>query len=134
VLPTGIYTIPELSSVGETEEALQKKGLPYVVGRSGFIENARANLIGEPVGWVKILVSPETLRVLGVHAIGPQASELVHLGAAVMVLKGTYEYFIDAVFNYPTLGEVYKFAAYDARRRIKERKVTRLERVTSDRP
>jgi len=133
-VPTGIYTIPELSSVGETEEALQKKGVPYVVGRSGFIENARANLIGEPVGWVKLLVSPDTLRVLGVHAIGPQASELVHLGAAVMVLKGTYEYFMDAVFNYPTLGEVYKFAAYDARRRIKERKVARLERVASDRP
>jgi len=118
VLPTGIYTIPELSSVGATEEQLQEKGAPYVVGRASFVENARANLIGEAVGWVKLLISPEDERVLGVHVIGPHASELVHLGASVMALKGTFRYFIEAVFNYPTLGEAYKVAAYDARKKI----------------
>ena len=125
LVPTGVYTIPELSSVGETEEALQKAGVPYVVGRSGFVDNARANLIGEAVGWVKILVSPSSGEVLGVHAIGPHASELVHLGAAVMHLGGTYRYFIDAVFNYPTLGDVYKYAGYDARARVKEWRAAR---------
>ncbi len=118
LVPTGIYTLPEISSVGRTEEALREAGVPYVVGRSGFVDNVRANLVGEPIGWAKILVSPESEKVLGVHAIGPHASELVHLGAAVMDLSGTYRYFIDAVFNYPTLGEVYKHAAYDARMRV----------------
>ena len=119
-VPTGIYTIPEVSSVGRTEEGLRKAGTPYVVGRSSFVENVRANLVGEALGWVKILVSPESEKLLGVHAIGPHASEIVHLGAAVMDLSGTYRYFIDAVFNYPTLGDVYKYAAYDARARLKE--------------
>src|SRR5574342_203987 len=119
-VPTGIYTIPEVSSVGRTEEGLRKAGTPYVVGRSSFVENVRANLVGEALGWVKILVSPESEKLLGVHAIGPHASEIVHLGAAVMDLGGTYRYFIDAVYNYPTLGDVYKFAAYAARARVKE--------------
>ena len=118
VLPTGIYTIPEIGSVGATEEVLQQRETPYVVGRGSFIENARANLIGEAVGWVKLLVSPEDERVLGVHVIGPHASELVHLGAAVMAFKGTFRYFIEAVFNYPTLGEAFKVAAYDARKKV----------------
>jgi len=118
-VPTGIYTIPELGSVGETEEALQQKGTPYVVGRASFVENARANLIGEAVGWLKLLVSTADERVLGVHVIGPNASELVHLGAAVMSLRGTFRYFIEAVFDYPTLGDVYKVAAYDARKKLK---------------
>jgi NAD(P) transhydrogenase len=118
VLPTGIYTIPELSSVGETEESLQAKGIPYVAGKGSFVENARANLQGEAVGWVKLLVSPKDLRLLGVHVIGPNAAEVVHLGAAVMALGGTYRYFIEAVFNYPTLGDTYKVAAYDARKKL----------------
>jgi NAD(P) transhydrogenase len=118
VLPTGIYTIPDISSVGETEESLQQKKIPYVVGKGTFVENARANLIGEPVGWLKLLVSPADLKVLGVHVIGPNAAELVHLGASVMALGGTYRYFIEAVFNYPTLGDIYKVAAYDARKKL----------------
>ena len=118
VLPTGIYTIPELSSVGETEESLQAKGIPYVVGkaqlrrerprqphrRGGRLREA-ARLAREP-------------KILGMHVIGPHAAELVHLGAAVMALGGTYRYFIEAVFNYPTLGDTYKFAAYDARKKL----------------
>lgn len=118
VLPTGIYTIPELSSVGETEESLQAKGIPYVVGKGSFVENARANLVGDAVGWIKLLVSSESLKVLGIHVIGPNAAELVHMGAAVMALGGTYRYFIEAVFNYPTLGDTYKVAAYDARKKL----------------
>jgi NAD(P) transhydrogenase len=112
-LPVGIYTIPELSGAGETEETLQKKGIPYVVGRAELEENARANLVGEAVGFLKLLASPEG-KLLGVHCIGPHASELVHLGNAVMSLGGDLRYFITAVFNYPTLGESYKEAAYAA--------------------
>jgi NAD(P) transhydrogenase len=112
-LPVGIYTIPELSAAGETEETLQKKGTAYVVGRAQLEENARANLIGEAVGFLKLIASPEG-KLLGVHCIGPHASELIHLGNAVMSLGGDIRYFITAVFNYPTLGEAYKYAAYDA--------------------
>jgi NAD(P) transhydrogenase len=82
------------------------------------VENARANLIGEAVGWIKLLVSPKDHRVLGIHVIGPNAAEVVHLGAAVMALGGNYRYFIEAVFNYPTLGDTYKVAAYDARKKL----------------
>ncbi|MFL5262408.1 MAG: Si-specific NAD(P)(+) transhydrogenase [Anaeromyxobacteraceae bacterium] len=119
LLPVGIYTIPEISSVGEPEEALRAKGIPYVVGKAQLAENARANLIGEAVGFLKLLASPDDGSLLGVHCIGPHASELVHLGAGVMALGGTIHYFTQAVFNYPTLGEAYKYAAYDARGKMK---------------
>ncbi len=119
LLPVGIYTIPEVSSVGESEESLKRKGIPYVVGKTPLNENVRANLVGEAVGFLKILASPKDGELLGVHCIGPHASELVHLGSAVMALGGTIHYFTQAVFNYPTLGEAYKYAAYDARSRMK---------------
>ena len=119
LLPIGIYTIPEVSSVGETEESLKKNGIPYVVGKTPLNENVRANLVGEAVGFLKVLASPKDGELLGVHCIGPHASELVHLGSAVMALGGTIHYFTQAVFNYPTLGEAYKYAAYDARSRMK---------------
>jgi NAD(P) transhydrogenase len=119
LLPMGIYTIPEVSSVGETEESLRKKGVPYVVGHARLDENARANLVGEAVGFLKLLVSPDGSRILGVHCIGPHASELVHEAMPVMALGGTLAYFIEAVFNYPTLGEAYKWAAYDALEQMK---------------
>jgi NAD(P) transhydrogenase len=119
LLPVGIYTIPEVSSVGDSEESLRAEGTPYVVGKTPLAENARANLIGEAVGFLKILASPEDGKLLGVHCIGPHASELVHLGSAVMSLGGTIHYLTQAVFNYPTLGEAYKYAAYDARGKMK---------------
>jgi NAD(P) transhydrogenase len=119
LLPVGIYTIPEVSSVGDSEESLRKKGVPYVVGKTPLNENARANLIGEALGFLKIIASPKDGELLGVHCIGPHASELVHLGSAVMALGGTIHYFTQAVFNYPTLGEAYKYAAYDARSQMK---------------
>jgi NAD(P) transhydrogenase len=128
-LPVGIYTIPELSGAGETEGTLSAKGTPYVVGRARLEENARANLVGEAVGFLKILASPEG-RLLGVHCIGPHASELVHLGNAVMSLGGDIRYFITAVFNYPTLGEAYKSAAYDAL----DRSPALRERILRDAP
>jgi NAD(P) transhydrogenase len=113
MLPVGIYTIPEVSSAGETEESLKKKGIPYVVGRAPLEENARANLVGEAVGFLKLIADLEG-QLLGVHCIGPHASELVHLGNAVMAFGGSIRYFIEAVFNYPTLGEAYKPAAHEA--------------------
>ena len=129
LLPVGIYTIPEVSSVGETEETLQTKRIPYGVGRSLLSDNARANLIGEPVGFLKLLVAPHDGKILGVHCIGPHASDLVHLGAAVMTLGGTVDYFANAVFNYPTLGEAYKYAAFDAMNGVKAINVTRIDKV-----
>jgi NAD(P) transhydrogenase len=133
LLPFGIYTIPEVSSVGETEESLRAKKIPYVVGKASLVENARANLVGEAVGFLKIIASSDGARILGVHCIGPHASELVHHGQAVMSLGGTLGYFIEAVFNYPTLGEAYKHAAYDALDRIRELQepVTRLDSARS---
>ena len=110
----GIYTIPEISSVGDTEETLEEAGRSYVVGRASLTENARANLIGEAVGFLKLIADAEDGRLLGVHCIGPHASELVHTGQAVMAHGGDLNYFVEAVFNYPTLGEAYKYAAFDA--------------------
>jgi NAD(P) transhydrogenase len=119
LLPVGIYTIPEVSSVGETEESLSAKFVPYVVGKASLVGNARANLIGEATGFVKILAGKADRKILGVHCIGPHASELVHLGHAVMALGGELSYFAQAVFNYPTLGEAYKYAAFDALERLR---------------
>src|SRR5512133_891291 len=131
ILPVGIYTIPEISGVGETEESLKSKGRPYVVGKSGLAGNARANLIGEAVGFLKLLADPADGKLFGIHCIGPHASDLVHLGQAVMSLGGDLGYFVEAVFNYPTLGEAYKYAAYDALDKIRSRTVTRLDRAAA---
>jgi NAD(P) transhydrogenase len=131
MLPVGIYTIPEVSSVGETEEALRSKGRRYVAGKSSLVGNARANLIGEAVGFLKVLADADDGKLLGVHCIGPHASELVHLGQAVMAYGGDLNYFAEAVFNYPTLGEVYKYAAFDALDRLRERRVTPIDRAAS---
>jgi NAD(P) transhydrogenase len=128
LLPVGIYTIPEISGVGETEESLVKRGCDYVVGRASLVENARANLVGEAVGSLKLLADAKDGRLLGVHCIGPHASELVHTGGAVMTLGGDLNYFAEAVFNYPTLGEAYKYAAFDALEKLRERNVRTLER------
>jgi NAD(P) transhydrogenase len=131
MLPVGIYTIPEVSSVGETEESLKAKGRKYVAGKSSLVGNARANLIGEAVGFLKLLADAEDGKILGVHCIGPHASELVHEGMAVMAHGGDLNYFAEAVFNYPTLGEVYKYAAFDALDRMRERRVLPIDRAAS---
>jgi NAD(P) transhydrogenase len=131
MLPVGIYTIPEVSSVGETEESLRSKGRRYVIGKSSLVGNARANLVGEAVGFLKLLADAEDGKILGVHCIGPHASELVHLGQAVMAHGGDLNYFAEAVFNYPTLGEAYKYAAFDALDRLRERRVRPIDRAAA---
>lgn len=114
VLPYGIYTIPESSMAGETEESAQNKNIVYVVGRTGYSTNARGQIIGEQDGFLKLLFRADTMQLIGVHVIGEQASELVHVGVTAMMMGATADLFIQTCFNYPTLGEMYKYAAYDA--------------------
>jgi NAD(P) transhydrogenase len=118
LLPYGIYSIPEISMVGRTEEELTKAGVPFGVGVAHYREIARGQLIGDETGMVKLLFHRETREVLGVHAIGEGATELIHIGQAVMAFKGKLDYFIDTVFNYPTLAECYKVAALDGLNRL----------------
>lgn len=114
VLPTGIYTIPEVSTVGETEESLKTKGVEYVVGRAPYNQNARGQIIGDGTGFLKLLFNCSDMKLLGAHVIGEQASELAHIGLMAMLTGSGVELFNRACFNYPTLGELYKYAAYDA--------------------
>jgi NAD(P) transhydrogenase len=114
ILPYGIYTIPECSAAGETEEALQKKGVAYVAGRAGYNANARGQIIGDDDGFLKLLFERDTMQLLGVHVIGEQATELVHVGLTALLAKADVNIFIQACFNYPTLSELYKYAAYSA--------------------
>lgn len=112
-LPYGIYTIPEISMIGKTEQELTEMKIPYEFGAARFDELARGGILGVEIGYLKILFDPESLKVLGVHIIGEAAAELLHIGQAVMSLNGTIAYFRDTVFNYPTLAEAYKVAAFD---------------------
>jgi NAD(P) transhydrogenase len=111
LFPFGIYSIPEISLVGDNEEELTKKGIPYETGVAGYKEIARGQLIGDDVGMLKIIFSPDTRLVLGVHIIGTGATELIHIGQAVMALEAQVDYFVDSAFNYPTLAEAYRVAA-----------------------
>jgi len=110
-MPYGIYTIPEISMVGQCEQTLTANKVRYEVGISKFGELAKGQMIGDEIGLLKLLFDPDTRRVLGVHVIGESATEIIHIGQAVMALGGTLDYFRDAVFNYPTLAEAYKVAA-----------------------
>jgi len=111
--PYGIYTIPEISFIGKTEEQLTHDDVPYEVGVAYYREIARGQIRGDTTGRLKLIFHRETLLLLGVHIIGEGACELLHIGQAVMILGGTVEYFIDTVFNYPTLAECYKAAAFN---------------------
>src|SRR5580658_4965918 len=111
--PYGIYTIPEISFIGKTEEQLTDEDVPYEVGVAFYREIARGQIRGDTTGRLKLIFNRETKEILGVHIIGEGASELLHIGQAVMILKGTIEYFVDTVFNYPTLAECYKAAAFN---------------------
>jgi len=111
--PYGIYTIPEISFIGKTEEQLTDDDVPYEVGVAYYREIARGQIRGDTTGRLKLIFHRETKEILGVHIIGEGASELLHIGQAVMILKGTIEYFVDTVFNYPTLAECYKAAAFN---------------------
>jgi NAD(P) transhydrogenase len=116
VLPTGVYTIPEVGMVGETEQSLQQKGVPYVVGRYSYDATARGRIVGDANGFLKLIFRRDDMRLLGVHALGEQATELVHIGLVAMLGSSSSEIFTEACFNTPTLGELYKFAAIDAER------------------
>jgi NAD(P) transhydrogenase len=118
LLPYGIYAIPEISMVGRNEEDLTKAAVPYGVGMARYREIARGQLIGDETGMLKLLFHRQTRELLGVHAIGEGATELIHIGQAVMAYRGQIDYFIDTVFNYPTLAECYKVAALDGINRL----------------
>jgi NAD(P) transhydrogenase len=122
--PIGIYSIPEISFVGRTEDELTDACVPFEVGVSRYRELARGQIVGDSYGVLKLLVSPEDRKLLGVHVFGTGATELIHIGQAVMGCGGTVDYLVDAVFNYPTLAESYKVAALDATNKM--RQVSRL--------
>lgn len=117
--PIGIYSIPEVSYVGATEVELTREAVPYEVGVSRYRELARGQIAGDSYGMLKLLVSTEDLRLLGVHIFGTNATEMVHIGQAVMGCGGTVEYLVDAVFNYPTFSEAYKVAALDVMNKMR---------------
>jgi NAD(P) transhydrogenase len=118
VLPYGIYTIPEISTVGKTEEELTKEGVPYEVGRAFYKEIARGQIVGDLEGLLKLIFHRNTLKLLGVHIIGDGATELVHIGQAVLTYGGKVDFFVHNVFNYPTLAECYRTAALDGINRL----------------
>lgn len=120
-IPSGIYTIPEISTIGYSEEELTQKKVPYEVGKAFFRNIARAQITGEEVGMLKLIFHFDTLEILGIHCFGDQASEIVHIGQAIMSQKNggnTLKYFINTTFNYPTMAEAYKIAALDGINRV----------------
>ncbi|HEX8200358.1 MAG TPA: Si-specific NAD(P)(+) transhydrogenase [Isosphaeraceae bacterium] len=126
ILPYGIYTIPECSMVGATEEELIAQKIPYVAGRASYAQNARGQIIGDHEGFLKLLFREDDLLLLGVHVIGELATEIVHVGLTALLLHGDADLFIQACYNYPTLTEVYKYATYDALGQKARRQAARL--------
>ena len=122
LVPYGLYTIPEVSTVGTPEQTLIERGEPYVVGRAFYRGNPRGQIVGDSSGLLKLLVEPETQRLHGVHIVGELATELIHIGQACMYHEGTIDFFIQNVFNFPTLSDMYKYAAYDALGNIQRRR------------
>lgn len=118
--PIGIYSIPEISMVGESEEQLTAKRIPYEIGIARYREIARGQILGDDTGMIKLIVHREDRRILGVHAIGTGATELIHVGQAVLALAGGLDYFLDTVFNYPTFAECYKVAALNAANKLRK--------------
>jgi NAD(P) transhydrogenase len=120
LLPYGIYTIPEISFVGQTEESLTANRVPYEVGIARYSELAKSMMLGDGTGMLKLLFDRQTHKLLGVHALGQRATEIIHVGQAVLFYGGSVEYFRDMVFNYPTLAEAYKVAALDGLNKLWE--------------
>ena len=127
ILPYAIYTIPELSTVGLTEDECRTKGIACEVGRAFYRNSARGQIIGDTKGLLKLVFDPESLKILGVHMVGDIAAELLHIGMMVMLGGGTINAFIDGVFNYPTLSDAYKYAAYDGLGAINRKRRPTLE-------
>jgi NAD(P) transhydrogenase len=121
ILPLGIYTIPEVSMVGETEESARDKGLDYEVGRALYRDNPRGQIAGDADGMLKLVFARADRRLLGAHMVGERATELIHIASTLLLVGGTIDAFIDAVYNYPTLSELYKYAAYDGLGRLARR-------------
>jgi len=119
LFPYGIYAVPEISMVGKTEQQLTDAGIPYEAGVAQYKELARGQLLGDDTGMLKLLIHQENLTILGVHAIGTGSTELIHIGQAVMAFNGTVEYFINNVFNFPTLAEAYKVAALNGLNKLR---------------
>jgi len=119
LLPYGIYAIPEISMVGWTEERLTSEGIPYESGVAHYKEIARGQLLGDEIGMLKLLIHQESHAILGVHIIGTGATELVHIGQCAIAFKATLDYFVNAVFNYPTLAECYKVAALNGLNKLR---------------
>jgi NAD(P) transhydrogenase len=125
ILPYTVWTIPEIATVGESEESLLARGMPFEVGRASFRTNARGQMIGDVHGFVKLLFEPDTQRVLGATIVGEGACELIHVGMTVIALEGTLDFFIQAAFGFPSLGEAYKYAAYDGLQQLQRRQARR---------
>jgi NAD(P) transhydrogenase len=119
LMPIGIYTIPEISYVGKTEDELTESSIPFEVGIARYRELARGQIVGDSYGMLKLLVSPDDHKLLGVHVFGTGATEIVHIGQTLMGCNGTIDYLVDSVFNYPTLSESYKVAALDAMNKMR---------------
>ncbi|HEX7947216.1 MAG TPA: Si-specific NAD(P)(+) transhydrogenase [Phenylobacterium sp.] len=124
--PYGIYSVPEISTIGMTEEEARERGIPYECGVARFRETSRGHIMGLNSGFLKMLFALETRRLLGVHIVGEGATELVHIGQAVLNLEGTLEYFVENTFNFPTLAEAYKIAALDAWNRMPRQQHSQL--------
>jgi NAD(P) transhydrogenase len=118
LFPYGIYSVPEISMVGRTEEELTEASVAYEIGKARYKEIARGQICGDVTGLLKLIFHSETRKLLGVHIIGEGASELIHIGQAVLGFGGTIDYFVNTVFNYPTLAECYKVAAFDGVNRL----------------
>jgi NAD(P) transhydrogenase len=131
-LPYAIYTVPEVAMLGPTSDELEHAGIEYIAGRASYREIARGQMLGDETGFLKLLFHTQTGRLLAIHAVGAHASELIHIGQAVMSFGGGIDYFIDAVFNYPTLAECYKTAALDAANHL--RQVGRYESIDTFTP
>ena len=130
--PYGIYAVPEISTCGLTEEEVIQRSIPYETGIAHFRETSRGHIMGLDSGMLKMIFSLKTRRLLGVHIVGEGATELVHIGQAVLNLKGTVEYFVENTFNYPTLAEAYKIAGLDAWNRMGELKTEKVERRAAE--
>jgi NAD(P) transhydrogenase len=120
-LPYGIYSVPEISSIGPSEQELKEKGIDYEVGRARFENNARGQITGDAEGLIKLLFDPKTKKLLAAHILGEGATELIHIPMFIMASGGTIDVFIDAVFNFPTFSEAFKYAAYDGLQRLSRR-------------
>ena len=133
-LPYGLYTIPEISMIGKNEQQLTKERVPYEVGIARFREIARGQILGDQMGMLKLLFHRTTRKLLGVHCIGESATEIIHIGQSVMTFDGTIDYFRDTVFNYPTMAECYKVAAFDGLNKLAhdEQVQPEIDRLTAE--